>query len=65
MFPEVLLEDMPSNLSVGELKTEPLTGLLLTLGMKTGVTKEPSRSEEEPTNVESKIKSSLDCPNSE
>jgi len=65
MSQEKLLEDTPSKSPDGELKTEPPIGLLLTHGTKIGEMPVISESEEEPTNVESKILSLLDYPNSE
>jgi len=65
MFQEKLLEDMPSKLSDGELKMEPLIGKLLTLGMKIGEMMDISELEEEITNVELKKLLLLDYLNSE
>lgn len=57
MLVEALWEDMPSKSSDGVLKTELLTGLLPTHGMKIGEKKDSSKFLEERTNVELKVKS--------
>lgn len=52
-------EDTPSKLLVGVLKVEHHIGLLPTHGMRIGEIKDSSKSEEGPTNAESKVKSLL------